>query len=209
MVTFHSSYRNDDQSVQCPCILSQSGGIAASGEASAEQRGQTVRPGVSLSSAVRNHKVPPLTDWSPACGAAFSLDDLHATSRRSSGRRFITAEHLLVRRCSGVRINTQRATSQTAALQASGRLWSSWPGEQNTARCQILSPIVAASGGADRGLEVTQLTINAYTWSFEHADRNILAFTWCTQSPEVPANLLHNGGQVPHNRSRANSATWS
>lgn len=62
-----------------------------------EPWGQRVRPGVSLSPDVRNHGVPPLIDRSPACGAAFSLDDLHATSRRSSRRRFIRAEHLLVR----------------------------------------------------------------------------------------------------------------
>lgn len=51
-------------------------------------------------------------NWSPACGAAFSLDDLQATSRRSSRRRFITAEHLLVRRSSGEHIIIQWATSQ-------------------------------------------------------------------------------------------------
>lgn len=103
-------------SEQCPCVVSESAGVAVGPGASAEHRGQSVRPGVSLSSDVRNHSVSPpspLTDWSPACGAAFSLDDLHATSRRSSGRRFLTAEHLPVGRCSGARINTQRATSQS------------------------------------------------------------------------------------------------
>lgn len=40
------------------------------------------------------------------------MDDLHATSLRSSIRLFITAEHLLVRRSSGTRINTQPETSQ-------------------------------------------------------------------------------------------------
>lgn len=40
--------------------------------------------------------VAPLPRDQPACGAAFSLDDLHATSLRSSRRRFSAAEHLLV-----------------------------------------------------------------------------------------------------------------
>lgn len=80
-------------------------------------------PGVSLSSDIRNHCPPSLSPpslphppllplWPPACGAAFSLDDLHGTSHRSSGRRF--SEHLLVESSSRVRITKpQRATSQS------------------------------------------------------------------------------------------------
>lgn len=75
---------------------------------------RTQGPARSVTVLGRQEAQCPPSDWLiPACGAAFSLDDLHATSRRSSGRRFTTAEHLPVRRNSRLRINTQRATSQT------------------------------------------------------------------------------------------------
>lgn len=92
---------------------------------------------------------------------------------------------------------------KASLLQVSGRLWSSWPGElkttlrfpphrgcvrrsgQRTGSCRVDSRLITLPDKTD---SLTAQTLQSF-W-------RLLALTWCTQSPEVPANLLHNGGQV-------------
>lgn len=86
------------------------------------------------------------------------MDDLHATSLRSSRRRFITAEHLLVRRSSGTRIDTQPETSQGESPAGFRPTLEqlTWGTQYDAAKKNIFLLIVAASGEADTGVGVLQ-----------------------------------------------------
>lgn len=87
-------------------------------------------------------------------------------------------------------------------LTASDRLGSCWP-RSEIRRCGLYR-LRQEERAADWKLDSQDLhLINNNTVFFKWALQNFwrfLAFTWCTQSPEVPANLLHNGGQVSQRR---------
>lgn len=102
---------------------------------------------------------PSVKDWSPACGAAFSLIDLHGTSQEL--RTSVHCTYWLGGAAGCVPIYSGQQV-KAGLSQASGRLWSSWPGEQNTIRYEILFPIVAAPGAAERGLEVAELSVHVF-----------------------------------------------
>lgn len=121
------------QSVRCPCLLSQSWSLL---QRVPEHRGQTVPPGVSLSSAVRKHRALP-----PRPSPLLLLTDhLHVESlspwmtytQPLSGAAYVSSLQLNTCWSGGavghVSIPSRRRV-KARVLQASGRLWSSWPGE--------------------------------------------------------------------------------
>lgn len=184
-----------------PCTLTEVGGVAASQRTArwAWRVAALGRPGA---------QSPALLTLIPACAASVSLDDLHGASVSSGGRRLILAGHLLVRKGSrwvvvvagggttrrpqpshgGCRPALEQLTSAKAIGRgrcasrrfcASGEL--SPAVEVVTARSQSLDALIPAT------------IFSRGTWGVFW---RLPALPWCTQSPEDPANLLHNGEQV-------------
>lgn len=160
-------------------------GVGLEAAAAAGQYRVSVRTGVSCPVDVWNWSTPPPRPAAAACGGAavtFSLDDLHATPLGDYRRRFFAAGQLLVKRDF---FKTLRVKSKLLFFCFFAVCGASWG--------HVLS-VVAAFKGADWApnwqLKLTPNIARAVLFL------TLLAFTWCTQSPEVPANLLHNEGQV-------------
>lgn len=152
----------------------------------------SVRPEASLFSDVRNHRVPPLTHWSPACGAHFSLDDLQATSRRSCKRRTRHSWAPAGLRSSGEYIIIQWATSRsepTVGFEPTREQLTSRKKYDVAKKGEKKSPptIVSASGGADTGVDAASLTVNDCAWSItrQSSKEGTLQNSWRLLSHDV------------------------
>lgn len=118
-------------------------------------------------------------------GPGFSLNDLHTALKNAQWSHW----HLDSSRFGALYCKTQQLTEPNKAspMQASGRPQSGWPGRQNRKAGR------AAAGGAS--WKFTGKSLEVVTGEEAHSE-GFIQITWCTQSPGVPANLLHNGGQV-------------